>query len=93
MCCRSAPRAASNGGKLGFIVPFEIVRERPRPLLEEKLSPQVTDVVSLHSGVKTYNSASQTTTSDLAIARPPSPQGEGKVASRSGRHGSCGASQ
>ena len=76
-----------------FIVPFALVLTAPRLLLEEKLSPQVTDVVSPRSGEKTYKSASQTTTSDLAIARPPSPQGEGKVALRSGRHGSCGASQ
>ena len=35
-----------------FIGPFRWCLQHPRLLLKEKLSPQVTDVVSPHSGVK-----------------------------------------
>ena len=46
----------------------KIIVERERLLLEEKLSAQLTDEVETKL---------QNTSSDLADARPPSPQGEG----------------
>ena len=59
----------------------DMVFRQSRLLLEEKLSPQVTDVVQAVKQPYRYKlPLCGTTTSDLADARPPSPQGEGIVA-------------